>query len=1256
MKSSFSPRLIGLLIFFLLVPAVSALAASFIVELNEEPVAVAAAKARAAGAPMSAEQIETRRAALASAQDQLLGKLRAAGVPFEVGGATVAGVRVAFRYTLVFNGINLIADPASVAAIEAMPEVKKVHPDRILWTTLDRSVPYIRAPQVYGAVPEVTQFDDVREGLEGQGIYVSIIDTGVEWQHEMFGGDLTPPRLGVEPPTSGRNAKVVYNLPLGDAVVEDTVGHGTHVAATAAGYRGFAPGPDGLPLTADDIPMHGVAPQARIMAYKVCSDTLSNVGLLTGAIGGCFESVIAMGIEDSVSPRTVNGFAKPVAHVINMSLGGSGTPNSVTAVAADNAVLLGTSVIAAGGNSGPGPATVGAPCVGRRVTCVANSIDPSASWSFDVLDPSSVNRLLPGAISPASSLPLASGPASGVQLHPLSGTPPPPAGSVAQYYVYVLGGETPDSYPPSVAGRIAIVRTTLTATFAQIVNSAATAGAVAVIQRTNTSGGTAVKGTIPGATLPVADFDALVALMGAGSAPPSGTLSKHPIRLNSYFPNATMNTSSSRGPVAGFGQVKPDVSAPGTNINAAVPYPSLLGALEQSNYASISGTSMASPHVAGAAALVKQAHPAWSPDMIRTALQNTSTHLRDQAGTAKADGTTAESVMDQGSGLIDVEGAVNAKALMGVAGDGISAPSILGSHSFGVVPAIDSRGIVTRRVPVEIRDLSGEGGTYNLAVVDNRGLAIPGISVSVPSTVSVAPAGTASFEVSASVDGNVVTSGDPLEVQWYVRASRSDGGETLVMPFYLRATRSIPPAPVMLPIGDDESPDQEGGVDRDGRFVLSWSWPSESTSVPCGFRLEETQPVAAGLMYHDDAEELMLSGGNSRWASVNWTSKPHPGTATLGYGAIYVDESTASLTSAIDIHLPPALVTLSFESFEDIELDFDYGFVDASADGGATWTTLAQYTGFFAGQRTVDLTPLAGNAIRIRFRLVSDQLISTPAHQGWTIDDIRIHAGSSFSTFAQVDGSARSYQVTGKEDGLWAYRVTALFGDCSTPFAGAPSNIEQIEVRNAAFPPVAAFNAGPNPSDTGEGVTFDASASHDRDDLGGSPGIVQYLWSFGDGATASTTSSSIDHAYASAGTYRVVLTVEDGEGESASAEALQTVSDPSATISGGGKIATAGGHTNFAVDVTQAAGLIDGSVTWHDHGSGMRVVSTRITSVERSGKTATIRGDCTINKRQTATFVLELSDNGSDGDFGAMSSGSYSGSGSVTSGGITVEE
>jgi subtilisin family serine protease len=838
---------------------------SIIVELRDDPGAVRAAKAKQSGTALTNDQLQAYRDQLSATQTQFLNALTSRGVSYQVQSINIKGfdgsiaATVPLRYTLVYNGITMTVPESVVATIKSMPQVKAVHSNASLCTDLDKSVPYIRASQVYGKPPRVTQFDNLETGgYEGEGVYIAVIDTGIDWTHEMFGGDPTPPRLAVAPAAAAvnTNQKVVYSLPMAD-VVTDGFGHGTHVSSTAAGYLGFAPNGGGVSALGSDTQVHGVAPQAKLMTYKVCSDALSTEGAVGGPVGGCLTSNIVLALEDAVSPRTLTGFPKPVAHVINMSLGGGGGPDDATSVAADNAVLAGAIVVAAAGNSGPGAGTLGSPAAGRHVIAVAANTDPgsNANWSTDVLATSAVNSSQTGAVTPATNLPLAQGQRNQISLSPLAGTPAPPSGSLAQYYVFVRNGQALDEWPTNVSGRIALVKLTdprvPQTLFAQIANNGAAAGAVAVLFVSSSENGTAVKSTIPAANILPADGQYLISILpgGANADPANGTMSTFPIRINPFFGTVfvgQMAAFSSRGPVQGYGQVKPDVSAPGVNVLAAMPPASTLGALAGGNYGRISGTSMATPHTSGAAALIRQAHPDWSPDFVRSAMINTATNMRDANGAPKADGLSADAVNDQGGGLIDVYHAIHAKAVMGVAGDGISQPSILASHSFAEVPVVNNRVSSTQSVTVTIQDLSGQGGTYNLGAVVNRDTQLTGIGISVsPSSVSVPAGGSATFNANLSFDGNLIR--DPntatvngnqvtfhqIELQWYVTASRSDGAESLRMPFYYRPVPSVP-APIATTTDTQTDTGTIGAGDADKKTVAG------VTSVDIPFQVSST--------------------------------------------------------------------------------------------------------------------------------------------------------------------------------------------------------------------------------------------------------------------------------------------------------------------------------------------------------------------------------------------------------------------------------
>ncbi len=163
-------------------------------------------------------------------------------------------------------------------------------------------------------------------------------------------------------------------------------------------------------------------------------------------------------------------------------------------------------------------------------------------WSVDVLDPSTVDPNSTGAVVPASGLARAEGQPQNLGLFPMAGTPPPPAGAMAQHYVFVRNGQVLAEWPPEARGRIALVKLTdptLPATpFGLIANNAALAGAVAVIFISTTTGPNAVAGTIPSANILPLDGEVLVDLVDTttdAEDPPNGAISDFPIRINPFF-------------------------------------------------------------------------------------------------------------------------------------------------------------------------------------------------------------------------------------------------------------------------------------------------------------------------------------------------------------------------------------------------------------------------------------------------------------------------------------------------------------------------------------------------------------------------------------------------------------------------------------------------------------------------------------------------------------------------------------------------
>ncbi|MDQ1728060.1 MAG: hypothetical protein QOD33_185, partial [Pyrinomonadaceae bacterium] len=515
----------------------------------------------------------------------------------------------------------------------------------------------------------------------------------------------------------------------------------------------------------------------------------------------------------------------------------------------------GTIVVAASGNSGPGEGTTGSPAAGTHVISVGATTHPGSAgsvWSADLLQASAVSQTRLGAVTPANSFPTAPG-NTRLQLFAMSGSAGVPAGAIAQRYVFVNNPTV--TWPASVSGRIALVKTVTGGTNFDIIAQAQNAGAVAVIKSDSRGAVNGVKTLIPAATIAPADFEVLVDALSSTDDnavdPANGAISELPVRMNPIFNESFMGEMaafSSRGPVRGLGQIKPDISAPGVQVLAACPPASVLGALAvvasptSPNYIRIDGTSMATPHTAGAVALLAQAHPGWKPDVMRTVLSNTATNMRGQDGSAKADGLTADSIISQGGGLIDVAHALNAKGLLGVTSDGIDKPGILGSYSFGEVPVVNNRITSTSPVTVTVRDLSGDGGTYNLNVANNRDLQLAGINVSVsPASVSVPANGSVTFTVNASFDGDQIrdvmaakvngtqVTFENIQMQWFVTATRADNKESLRMPFYFKPGPSLPAQPIVqtltqkanVPVGDQGSRLASGTTYVDVPFNVS---------------------------------------------------------------------------------------------------------------------------------------------------------------------------------------------------------------------------------------------------------------------------------------------------------------------------------------------------------------------------------------------------------------------------------------------------
>jgi minor extracellular serine protease Vpr len=611
----------------------------YILELPAKPVVVVDASSKAAGnGPLSRAQRST-----------LAQQIKAAQAPVAQAVHNLGG-HVTASFQTVYNGMGVRIPARDAYKLAHLKGVKAIYAMRTFKPANVNSVPLINAPQTW----------DGLAGFTGTGIKIGDIDTGLDYTHADFGGpgskdewnyalanstadptnntdycstDVfgpTQPCFGSDAPKVKGGTDLVgncydaasgtpYNANGIDCVAQDEItpattpqpdsnpldcnSHGTHTAGTLAGFGvdgdgNTYPGPyNASTISGNDWTVGpGVAPNASLYAIRVF---------------GCSGSVDDATLIQAMDWAVTNGM-----DVINMSLGANfGSSSDADSVAASNTAKDGVIVVSASGNAGNAPYITSSPAAGTNGIAVAandsNPSFPAASLALTNSDSSSGPTLIAqdsnGATLPTGPYSLAVIPATANDV--------------------TLGDTDSISYGCSVAddqangdvtGEVIVVERGSCARVAKAIYGQE-AGAAAVVMVNTASGyppyegkitsnpdtGESITVTIPflgveGAdnTLPSAT-DAGVALDNANG----GTVD---LENTSDIANPNyegLASFSSFGPSAGT-FLKPEITAPGVSVDSA--------GMGTGNQALIdSGTSMATPHVAGEAALVKQAHPTW---------------------------------------------------------------------------------------------------------------------------------------------------------------------------------------------------------------------------------------------------------------------------------------------------------------------------------------------------------------------------------------------------------------------------------------------------------------------------------------------------------------------------------------------------------------------------------------------------------------------------------------------------------------------
>lgn len=568
-----------------------------VIELKQAPLAVYYAEQKAAAREVNAANMTAYASQLESTQAQVQSQLETLGVDI-----------VSQPYTTVYNGFLAYVPLEQTNTILALDNVKAVHRAPEHTVELNNSVPLIGAPEVW---------DDL--GYDGEGVTIAVIDTGIDYTHAVFGGSGNPNDYANNDPDiletgtfptvkviagydfagttydANPSSAAYQPTPHPDRDPLDENGHGTHVSSIATG------------IAAGQV-MTGVAPMATLMALKVF-----------GASGSTNLTVNALDMA------AYNYMLYGWPQVINMSLGspyGPGDIDDPDVVATNNAVALGIVVAASIGNSANVPYIAGSPGTSAGAIGVASSMDGFAILDgFEVNTPSSLAMVHAASQSVAYDWTSSALPITGKLVYPLAGANPAQDQRTGCYTFDITNTQI-------ISGNVVLIDWTDPSCGGSVARSAnaVAAGAIGVFMADNSDifdlyiTGSAV---VPAYSIPKGTGVLLKNTL-AGEVV-NVTLTAAYQGSVQYTEPASLDViaaSSSRGPRGTDSKLKPDVTAPGDSIFAADMGTGTKGV-------SYSGTSMASPHVAGVAALMVQAHPDWTPEQIKAALMNTAVDLAD---------------------------------------------------------------------------------------------------------------------------------------------------------------------------------------------------------------------------------------------------------------------------------------------------------------------------------------------------------------------------------------------------------------------------------------------------------------------------------------------------------------------------------------------------------------------------------------------------------------------------------------------------
>jgi uncharacterized repeat protein (TIGR01451 family) len=532
------------------------------------------------------------------------------------------------RLDIVVGGLAVTLPATDVVKLAKDPQVAAILPDTLNKPLADASPGFIGAPAAWNSLGG--------QEKAGEGVIVGELDTGIWPEHPSL-NDPDPsgkPYTAPRPPLSGTrecdfssgtnpgpaftcNNKLIggytfldtYEAVQGLTPAEytdarDDEGHGTHTATTAAGNAGVAASIFGVPRDT----VSGIAPRAHIIAYKVCG--------LAGCFGSDSAAAVQRAIQDDVD-------------VINFSISGGSNPfTDVVSLAFLDAYNAGIFVAASAGNDGPGADTVAhrEPWV---TTVAASSLDRSFVGSTTLTSSDASTLTVPGM----------------TVSRPLTTPAPVVIAAAAPFNDAFCEDAGADS---AFAGMVVVCERGVNGRIEKGSNVLARGAVGMILYNPVVQDQETDNHFLPAIHINNTDGASVLTFLGAHpgvqATITSGTATPSQGDVMAAF-------SSRGGPAQTLGISKPDVTAPGIQILAGqTPTPvSVDSGPAGELFQAIAGTSMSSPHVAGAGALLVALHPTWTPGQIHSALMTTAT-----TAVVKEDGTTPTDAFDDGSGRINL--------------------------------------------------------------------------------------------------------------------------------------------------------------------------------------------------------------------------------------------------------------------------------------------------------------------------------------------------------------------------------------------------------------------------------------------------------------------------------------------------------------------------------------------------------------------------------------------------------------------------